>query len=67
MLVVVLRSRAACLITLVFVFVRMHVIVRMGVHNITVAVLVGMSMCVLLAVFLLVDHHRLLQIVEFVI
>ncbi len=62
MLVVVLRARVACLITLVLVFVRMHVIVGMSVHNIAVAVLVGMGMCVLLAAFLLANHHRLLQI-----
>ncbi len=65
MFVVVLGARAVCFITLVFDFVRMRVCVRMGVHNIAVAVLVGMSMCVLPAAFLLVNHHLLLPIVEF--
>jgi hypothetical protein len=64
MFVVVFGTRAVCLITLVFVSVRMHVCVGMGVHNIAVAVLVGMSMDVLPAAFLLVNHYLLLQIIE---
>lgn len=62
---VVFGTRAVCLITLAFVCMRMHVCVGMGVQSIAVAVLVGMSMCVLPAAFLLVNHYLLLQIVEF--
>ena len=62
---VMFGTRVVCLITLVFVFVRMHVCVGMDVHNIAVAVLVGMSICVLLAAFLLVNHYLLLQILAF--
>jgi hypothetical protein len=47
-------------VILMFVFMRMGVRVRMGVHSFAMTVLMGMGMRVLMGVFRLFDHDGLL-------